>query len=509
MDNFIKLYDSYSDFCNIIKIIKQENKNLRMRKPNFPEIISEKIVEIIFFDSNLSTKSGDIIINGKRIEIKCFSSIGPISFGPKEKWDIIIFVNAINHPEIEVLICNFSNESKEWNNIKVNKLETYSDQCKQKRRPRIGFKELEKQIKIVSVLKSNILQIFQNNIPKLNIKNYLDEKYGLNIIDLFCGIGGFRVGFEKALKHIGNINYDCIFSNEIDENAIKTYELNFGKVCKDPIENLKDDFIASFKQSDILFAGFPCQSLSIAGEQKGFDDPRGILFFNLVNFIRINKPKIFLLENVKNLKSHENGKTYEIMKNELNNIGYNTFDEILNSCEYGNTPQNRERIYFVGFLKEIYGNIDFSFPKPKVLKKNVTDVLEKEENINQGFYYKNESKIYEILKKEIKDTIYENQRVYQYRRKYVRENKSSLFPTLTANMGTGGHNVPIIKDKNGIRKITPRECLNLQTFPKTYKLPEIANSHLYKQIGNSVTVNVIKRICLEILKRIQIDCGTN
>lgn len=160
--------------------------------------------------------------------------------------------------------------------------------------------------------------------------------------------------------------------------------------------------------------------------------------------------------------------------------------------EYANIPQNRERIYIVGFKNKDYAD-KFSFPEPVKLTKKITDLLEK--NVPEKYYY-NGKPLFEKLKKFVK----EEGKVYQWRRQYVRENKSGVCPTLTANMGTGGHNVPIIKDKKGIRKLTPLECFRIQGFPKEYILPKISDSSLYKQSGNSVSVPVLEAVAKQMMK---------
>jgi len=203
-----------------------------------------------------------------------------------------------------------------------------------------------------------------------------------------------------------------------------------------------------------------------------------------------------LLENVKNLRNHDNRKTFKIIKETLNNLGYHIKFEVLNSMEYGNVPQNRERIYIVGFKNKQYAD-NFEFPETVKLKTKITDILERK--IDEKYYYNNKP-----LYKKIKDYVKEYGKIYQWRRKYVRENKKGVCPTLTANMGTGGHNVPIIKDKKGIRKLTPRECLLIQGFPKNYKLLDISHSALYKQIGNSVTVPVIESIAKQIINALEL-----
>lgn len=203
------------------------------------------------------------------------------------------------------------------------------------------------------------------------------------------------------------------------------------------------------------------------------------------------KPVGFLLENVKNLKTHDKGNTFKVIEKTLTDLGYHIKTQVLNSMDYGNVPQNRERIYIVGFKDEKIAN-RFEFPKQIKLTKDVRSVLDKE--VDDKYYY-NDKPLYE----RIKDDIVDENVAYQWRRQYVRSNKKGVFPTLTANMGMGGHNVPIIVDSKGIRKLTPRECFRVQGFPKSYKLPsDIADSALYKQAGNSVSVPVIKRIAEQI-----------
>ncbi len=245
---------------------------------------------------------------------------------------------------------------------------------------------------------------------------------------------------------------------------------------------------------DFVLGGFPCQAFSIAGYRKGFEDDkgRGNLFFDIVRIIKDKQPTGFLLENVKNLKAHDGGNTFKVIQETLVNMGYHIKTKILNSMDYGNVPQNRERIYIVGF-KDPRKTDAFEFPGPIKLTKTIKDVLES--NVDEKYYY-NGKPLYDRLKDEVNQ---ENQ-VYQWRRQYVRKNKKGVCPTLTANMGTGGHNVPIIFDGKGIRKLTPRECFRIQGFPDSYKLPAISDSALYKQAGNSVSVPVIERIASQMLK---------
>ncbi len=308
----------------------------------------------------------------------------------------------------------------------------------------------------------------------------------LKTIDLFAGVGGIRIGFEKA-------GFETLFANDFDPYCKATYDLNFKDVplTVADIQKIKSSELPNF---DILLGGFPCQPFSIAGYRRGFlDTGRGDLFFTIVKILRDKKPRAVFLENVKNLKTHDHGRTFQIISDALADLGYHVKVKVLNSMEYGNVPQNRERVYIVGFKsKKAYDA--FEFPEPIPLTKKVNDLLE--ENVDKRYYY-NHLPLYPKLK----DLIKSRDKVYQWRRVYVRENKSGVSPTLTANMGMGGHNVPLIRDKKGIRKFTPRETARLQGFPESYKLPtDLPDTKLYKQFGNSVTVAVIERVAKQIKK---------
>lgn len=303
------------------------------------------------------------------------------------------------------------------------------------------------------------------------------------VASLFAGIGGVDLAFQNA-------GFEIAWANEIDKKACETYAKNFPHtiICDD-IKNLTTNNI---QQVDIITAGFPCQAFSIAGYQKGFEDDRGSIFFDLMQIVQRIKPRVLFLENVKNLASHKNGATFEHILNLLKKQNYHIKYQILNTCEYSELPQNRERVYIVCFKNQNdYSN--FSFPKKTPFRKSIKDMLQS--NIGSEYYYTN-TRYYEQLKQEITN----KETCYQWRRHYVRENKNNLCPTLTANMGTGGHNVPLILDNQGIRKLTPRECARLQGFPDEYILPEfLPKSALYKQIGNSVSVPVIEAIARNIL----------
>jgi len=233
-----------------------------------------------------------------------------------------------------------------------------------------------------------------------------------------------------------------------------------------------------------------CQPFSIAGDKKGFDDKRSNVFWKILEILEKHTPEMIILENVKNLKSHDHGKTFEIIENKLQNAGYHLKTAILDTSKITNIPQHRERIYIVGFRdKTKCDKFNFDFDEQE--KGQICDLLE--EDIDDKYYYSDRFKVFEEIEKGITKDISENV-LYQYRRYYVRENKSNCCPTLTANMGSGGHNVPLLRDKKGIRKLTPRECFNLQGFPSNYKLPQISDSALYKLAGNAVSLPVVDLI---------------
>lgn len=323
------------------------------------------------------------------------------------------------------------------------------------------------------------------------IVNFVVEKL-VNCASFFAGVGGIDLGFENA-------GFTTIYANEFDSYAADTYELNFNvKVDRRDINIVKAEEIPNF---DILLAGFPCQAFSVAGYRKGFEDEkgRGNLFFQLIRIMKVKKPRVAFFENVKNLVGHDNGNTFRVICEALESLGYKTISQVMNADEYGNVPQNRERIYIVAFRDE-NDYLNFRMPKPISLTKTIRDIIDFEGSVPENYYYKPEKCIfYDKLVEAMKNP----RTIYQWRRKYVRENKSNVVPTLTANMGEGGHNVPLILSDSGrIRKLTPRECFNTQGYPSTFRLPEQSDSKLYKQAGNSVVVPVISRIATAIMEAI-------
>ena len=314
----------------------------------------------------------------------------------------------------------------------------------------------------------------------------LNSKF--TFIDLFAGVGGFRLAMQKN-------GGKCVFSSEIDKNAQITYNANFGDF---PFGDIRLDEVKQYipEKFDVLCAGFPCQPFSIAGDRKGFSDNRGNLFFEIEKIVTKHKPKVIFLENVKNFLTHDKGRTFKVIKEILEEkSGYKIFYKVLNSSTHANIPQNRERIFIIAFdPKQVKNYKKFKFPSKINLSQSIHDILKKEKQ-DDYYYYKNH-----MYYKKLNESITSKNTVYQWRRVYVRENKNNVCPTLTANMGTGGHNVPIIRDDFDIRKLTPRECFAFQGYPEKFILPNIAKSKLYTQAGNSITLPLVERISEEIIK---------
>jgi len=313
----------------------------------------------------------------------------------------------------------------------------------------------------------------------------------MNIAGFFTGVGGIELGFEQA-------GFNLVWSNEIDKKASETFRANHSsKIVIDDIHNIHSIDVPNV---DVIVGGFPCQAFSVAGYQKGFEDERGEIFFQLARIISDKLPRVIFIENVKNLLSHDNGNTYKVIKETLENYGYQLKTRVFNASEYGNIPQNRERIYIIGFLNQ-EDAINFRSIEPIPLTKKISDIVDYNLKVEDKYYYTQEKcPFYNKLI----ETIVNKDTLYQWRRVYVRENKSNLCPTLTANMGTGGHNVPLVLTKYGIRKLTPKECFMFQGYPKEFILPKAtAQCHLYKQAGNSVVVPVIHRLAKEIKETLE------
>lgn len=326
-----------------------------------------------------------------------------------------------------------------------------------------------------------------------------------NIAAFFSGVGGIELGFEQTNE------FRAVYANEFDKYAQATYILNHPNIpldCRDIHDVKEEEVLDNLGQDniDIVVGGFPCQAFSIAGYRKGFNDDRGELFFQLLRIIKSKKPKAIFIENVKNMVSHDHGNTFKVIREALTKNNYFIKWKVLNGKDYGDVPQNRERIYIVGFDNKVTYDT-FKFPDPIKLNTRLRDVIDFSKLESENFYYsKNKQHFFDKLE----ETITSQDTVYQWRRQYVRENKNGVVPTLTANMGTGGHNVPLIlTDEGTIRKLTPKETFNVQGFPKSFKLPpETSNGQLYKQAGNSVVVPVIKRIATNIAEALNTSDGS-
>lgn len=322
---------------------------------------------------------------------------------------------------------------------------------------------------------------------------------------MFAAIGGFCRAFQEAGASV-------TWATDKDRFAAETFTLNFPDIryLNKPVEDLSVDG-DSLPAIDVLTGGFPCQAFSIAGEKRGFNDPRGLLFLHIIRIIREfrdDKPKVLLLENVKNLKAHDKGRTFRRIQTEIQKAGY-WFTEanarILNTCEHTVIPQNRERIFMVAMSCDHFDANTFVFPEPvpKSQRRTVRSLLDLNTKPDARYYFTPESQYYQLFV----DAIEEGGReaIYQLRRSYVRKNMTGTCFTLMANMGEGGHNQPVIKDRWGIRKLTPRECARLQGYKDGwFQIPEtLSHTQIYKQLGNSVTVPLVKRLAAGIIDELE------
>ncbi|MEA5618783.1 DNA cytosine methyltransferase [Cronbergia sp. UHCC 0137] len=296
-------------------------------------------------------------------------------------------------------------------------------------------------------------------------------------IDLFAGIGGIRLGFEA---------YRCenVFTSEWDKDAQIMYEANFGEKPHGDINLISPSDIPNH---DILLAGFPCQPFSIAGKGLGFTDTRGTLFFNIEKILEVKKPRAFLLENVKRLTTHDNGKTFSIILDKLKALGYTVYYKVLNSLDFG-LPQKRERIYIVGFSEFI----DFNFPKPLGYYQPLSTILENDDNVPRSYF------LSEKIKNKRLNAVKNNPPFPSIWHENIGGNISAL-PYSCALRAGGSYNYLVV---NGVRRLTDREMLRLQGFPDEFKIVS-PYSVVRKLAGNSVSVPVIKAIAREMLKALE------
>jgi DNA (cytosine-5)-methyltransferase 1 len=302
-----------------------------------------------------------------------------------------------------------------------------------------------------------------------------DPFRGYKFIDLFAGIGGIRQPFDR-------LGANCVFSSEWDKFAQITYAANYGDVPHGDITQIDEHDIPAF---DILLAGFPCQPFSNAGLKKGLDDTRGTLFFDICRIVAHHNPQILFLENVKGFKSHDKGKTFQIVKERLNDLGYRVFAQVLNAKDFG-VPQNRERIYIIAFRDK---NIQFEFPTPPQKPIRLGNILEP---VTDAKYT-------------ISDRLWEG---HQRRRQEHKEKgngfgyclfdtESKYTSTISARYYKDGSEILIAQPHQNPRKLTPREAARLQGFPESFKIP-VSDVQAYKQFGNSVCVPVIHAIAQQI-----------
>lgn len=334
-----------------------------------------------------------------------------------------------------------------------------------------------------SVTEYSRIMEFAESVP-FEDKN---EKPAFTFIDLFAGIGGIRIPFQE-------LGGKCVFTSEWDKFAQKTYKVNFGETPQGDITQIDAKDIPDF---DILLGGFPCQPFSQAGLRKGFSDTRGTLFFEIERIIEEKKPKAFLLENVKQLRGHDKGRTLKIIMEHLEALNYYVKAEILRAGDFG-VPQNRERIYIVGFSKDFFNlpaNYDFKFPQPTYSKTRLGDILE--HDVDDKYT--------------ISDALWTGHQ----RRKIEHQQKGngfgfSLFNaeseytnTISARYYKDGSEILIDQgEEKNPRKLTPRECARLQGFPEKFIIT-VSDTQAYKQFGNSVAVPVIRAIAKRIVEEMK------
>ncbi len=307
----------------------------------------------------------------------------------------------------------------------------------------------------------------------------------MKVCSLFCGIGGIDLAFEKA-------GHEIVWANDNNKFACMTYRHNFPNTTL--IEaDIRSVDKSSIPDCDIVTAGFPCQPFSVCGKKKGFNDERGNLFFEVGKVIDAKQPQIVFLENVANLTEHDNGKTFNVIYNELAGRGYYIRYIIADACDYG-IPQHRTRTYILAF-KDKAACDSFRFPDKAQLEKKITDIINTSVRVDDRYYYSPDEPKYARLQKAITD----RKQLYRFSDWGIQSSKEGIAFTLKANMGTYPNRVPIIKDSFGIRSITPNECLALQCFPTTFTFPDtVLESEQYRQAGNTVCATLILQLVLKL-----------
>lgn len=317
----------------------------------------------------------------------------------------------------------------------------------------------------------------------------------MKFIDLFAGIGGFRLGFEKA-------NFECVFSSEIDEHAKKMYYENFNDMPYSDITKIDEKNIP---EHNILLAGFPCQPFSISGKKLGFEDTRGNLFFDIIRILKEKQPEIIVLENVKHFKNHDKGRTLKIVLNSLEDLGYTTSWKVLNAKDFG-VPQNRERTIIIGNRNGLKFNFNKLVKNQKLSIESILDI----DNNNFEYLEENEYTLIENYKKQESGLIFVGYRNKKIRQKGTKANTEHLsrvhkqpnriysskgtHPTLASQETAGRY---FIYHNERVRKITINECFKLMGFPENFKLVG-TKGNLYNRIGNSIVVSMVEEIARNI-----------
>lgn len=317
------------------------------------------------------------------------------------------------------------------------------------------------------------------HIDKFNMLNNTEEKF--KFIDLFSGIGGFRIAMES-------LGGKCVLSSEIDKHAVETYFSNFNEM---PIGDITKVNVAEIPDHDVLCAGFPCQPFSIGGLRKGFEDTRGTLFFDVARIIKEKKPKVVFLENVAGIVSHDSGNTLRVIINSLEELEYKVHYKVMNASDYG-IPQNRNRWYCIAVRSDI--DFEYKFPEKVSLKYTLKDIIEYDISEKYNITDVAKSNIDKFIEEFKISNRYNQDEVLianEVRKSRCNFRCDGISPCLTAKMGTGGNNVPIVTDQN--RKLTEKECLRIMGFPSWYNIAQ-NKMQSYKQIGNSVVVPIIKMI---------------
>lgn len=335
-----------------------------------------------------------------------------------------------------------------------------------------------------SALEFNSIMQFAESVPFEDKK----KKPDFTFIDLFAGIGGIRIPFQE-------LGGKCVFTSEWDKFAQKTYRVNFGEEPQGDITKIDAKDIPDF---DVLLGGFPCQPFSQAGLKKGFSDTRGTLFFEIERIIQEKRPKAFLLENVKQLRGHDKGRTLKVILEHIDALNYYVKAEVLRAGDFG-VPQNRERIYIVGISKDHYDlpdDYDFEFPTPTYEKTRLGDILER--NVDDKYT--------------ISDALWDG---HQRRKKEHQEkgngfgyslfnDESEYANTISARYYKDGSEILIDQGEGkNPRKLTPRECARLQGFPEEFIIT-VSDTQAYKQFGNSVAVPVVRAVAKRIIEEMNI-----